>query len=137
MRGLLGVARGRGPWNDASRVTVGLDGCEPWQQQIMIVATTLERLLLGLRPWWGEQTASIHLTAMRHSPHALLRSAPAFVKGRRHPRLSAENGYRSANVDAFSLQGSTGFALDGEVFPLLPDQTLLVRSTPPVAFLKL
>ena len=137
IRGLVGVARGRGDWNDSHPATVRFDDAEPWRQQIMVIATTLERLVLDLRPWWGEQAARIHLTAMRRSPRALLRSAPALMKGRRGPRLSAEHGYRSANVDGFVLQGSTGFALDGQVFPLSPDQGLDIRATEPVAFLKL
>jgi hypothetical protein len=135
--GLAGIARARGPWSDTAQATVRFGQAPPWREQILVMATTLERLFLGLRPWWDDQAAAIHLTAMRRAPRALLRLAPALLKGRRDPRMSPENGYRSANVDAFSLQVSDGFAMDGQIFALAADQTAVIDATPPIEFLSL
>jgi hypothetical protein len=137
LRGLAGVARGRGPWHDSVRANVEFDAAPPWPEQILVLATTLERLLLGLRPWWGEQSAPIHLTALRRAPRSLLKLAPALMKGRRHPRMTSDNGYRSANVDAFRIRAPDGFALDGQVFDLAADQAVVVSATRPVEFLSL
>ena len=74
---------------------------------------------------------------MARRPTSLLRRAPAMLRGRRHPHLTPEHGYRSAEVTAVSLGGIDGYALDGELFPVGPDQSLQVAATEPVAFLSL
>lgn len=47
------------------------------------------------------------------------------------------NGYRSENVDGFELRSNSGFALDGEIFPLASNERVVVRVTEPVSFLRL
>ena len=138
LRGFAGVAKGSGGWADTPGSTVTLDGAAGdgvWPDQILLVATTLERLLLGFRPWWGEGGGALRVTGLARAPRSLLRLAPALLRGRDHPRLTAANGYRSATTDGLGLAGASGFALDGEVFALAADAA--VTATPPVEFVAL
>lgn len=138
LRGLAGLARGEPDWGAGHAVAVHALGDEDAPvDSAVVLATTLERLLLGLRPWWGVGPGPIHLTSVGKRPRALLRLAPALLRGRRHPLLSPENGYRSAEVRGFELCRGEAFALDGEVFVRPADGVVSVRATDPMPFLKL
>jgi hypothetical protein len=138
LRGLAGVARGSGSWANTPGSTVELaDRGEVWPDQILLIATTLERLLLGFTPWWTDEPGPLRVTGLSRAPRSLLRMAPSLVRGRRHPRLTAAHGYRSAAVTGLTLDGGGGFALDGEVFPLAEGAVARVSATEPVAFLSL
>jgi diacylglycerol kinase (ATP) len=138
LRGLFGMARGDNAWIAGRSAAFSLDGeGVSHDRQFLLVATSLERLLLGMRPWWGDGQGAIHLTSVRRRPKALIRRAPALLSGRRHPRMSMPNGYFSSNVDAFDLYPDRGFALDGEIFPVSDGECVRVEATAPVSFLNL
>lgn len=138
IRGLLGMARGENAWTAGRSAAFKLDeGGSGHDQQVLLVATSLERLLLGMRPWWGDGEGAIHLTSVRHKPRALIRRAPSLLSGRRHPQMSVADGYFSSNVDRFELYPDKGFALDGEIFSVSEGKPVRVEATPPVSFLNL
>ncbi len=112
-------------------------GTAVYEGAVMLLATTLDRLLLGLRPWWGAPAGPIRVTAIHRRPRALLRLAPAIVRGRRHRLLSPPNGYNSVNVDGLDVGFASGFALDGQIFSLRDGATARVRTTEPITFLRL
>lgn len=137
-RGLFGVARGKTAWTAKHLADVRWGDDPDWRRdRIMFIGTTMDRLMLGFRPWWGGQTEPIHVTALRQRPTALMRVLPSFLRGRRHHLMMPANGYRSANVDSFELRSGSGFALDGEIFPLASNERVRVRATEPVSFLRL
>lgn len=137
LRGLIGMARGESAWSAGRSVAFVPDGGERHERQILLMGTTLERMLLGTRPWWGDEPGGIHVTSVRRGPKALIRRAPALLTGRRHPRMSPEEGYYSGNVDALDLFPDGSFALDGEVFQVAEGEAVRVTATAPVAFLNL
>ena len=97
VRGLAGVARNSGGWSDTPPVTATIvDSGESWKDQILVVATSLDRLMLGFTPWWGEGDGPLHLFGLARGPKGLLRQAPAMLRGRPGPGLTPERGYRSA-----------------------------------------
>jgi hypothetical protein len=137
LRGLAGVAGGEHEWSQHRTEVTAAAAPSFRGLQNLVLATTLERLLLGLRPWWGTEHAAVHLTAVAHKPAAFLRVLPAVLRGRRHRLATPANGYCSANVAELVLQAPEGFALDGQVFTAAPGTTVRVRATKPVEFLKL
>jgi hypothetical protein len=138
VRGLAGVARNSGGWSDTPPVTATIvDSGESWKDQILVVATSLDRLMLGFTPWWGEGDGPLHLFGLARGPKGLLRQAPAMLRGRPGPGLTPERGYRSAEVNGVRLEGVDGFALDGEIFPVAADGSLIVAATAPVSLLAL
>lgn len=101
------------------RLAVTVDATPAAEQDyVLVLVTGLARLLYGLRPYWGEGEGPLHYTAVGHPPRSLLRVLPALLHGRRHPLLTPENGYTSANVATleFDLEGI--YVLDGEVHPV-------------------
>ena len=110
---------------------------QAFMRSLLLEVHTLERMLLGLRPWWGEGAGPIHLTGLRRSPRGVFRRAPAFLRGRADAGLSVENGYFSDNVAAFALRPDSGFALDGEIFDCGAGDPVRVDATEPVRFLRL
>ncbi len=116
---LLDVARGRSEHLTPERIGVQLDG-RPAQQDdwLVILISTLERLFLGLRPYWGQEMGPLHYTALRARPRHLLRVLPWLLRGRCHRRLTPPNGYTSHNVGEVRLTLDTAFNLDGQIYPV-------------------
>ena len=115
---LLEVARGHGHHLTPEDIRVQLDE-QPAERDdwLVILVSTLERLTLGLRPFWGEELSPLHFMALRARPRYLLRVLPWLLRGHAHRRLTAPNGYVSHNVREVRLTLDTAFALDGQIFP--------------------
>ena len=97
---------------------------KPAEQQnyLLVLITTLQRLFLGLRPYWGSEQRPLHYTAVGANPRHFLRSLPALMRGRRGRYITPDNGYISHNIDEVQLTLKSGFNLDGELYT--PDSTL-------------
>ncbi len=104
-------------------ITTRLDEKPAVQQNyLLVLITTLQRLFLGLRPYWGSEQRPLHYTAVGAKPRHLLRSLPALLRGRRGRYVTPDNGYISHNIDEVQLTLKSGFNLDGELYT--PDSTL-------------
>jgi hypothetical protein len=116
---LLGrLARGRSEVLRPVPVTTALDGGPPERRDhLLLMVTTLERLVVGLRPFWGDGTAPLHYTAVLGRPRRLLAALPRVLRGRPGGAATADNGYESRDVTEARvwLHGS-GYTLDGEMF---------------------
>jgi hypothetical protein len=98
-------------------ITTCLDQKPPQQQKyLLVLVTTLQRLFLGLRPYWGVEPKPLHYTAVGSRPRNLLRSLPSLMRGRQGRYIRPDNGYTSHNIDAVHLTLKGGFNLDGELF---------------------
>jgi hypothetical protein len=80
---------------------------------LLLFATTLERLLFGLRPYWGTEQAAMHFTAIRDRPARFWRSLPHLARGRGH-RLDPRD-FHSRNLHTLDLDLAGDFVLDGEI----------------------
>ena len=47
-----------------------------------LFASTLDRLLFGMRPYWGREEEPLHITFVRQKPKHPLRSLWALLSGR-------------------------------------------------------
>ena len=83
---------------------------------LLLLVTTLERLILGLRPFWNRGGGPLQLTAVSARPRSLLRALPALIHGRGNACATAENGYLSCGAREIQLDMDGGFAIDGELF---------------------
>lgn len=83
---------------------------------LLLLVTTLERLILGLRPFWNRGSGRLQLTAVSARPRNLLRALPALIHGRSNSHASTDNGYLSCCADEIQLEMDGGFAIDGELF---------------------
>jgi len=99
---------------------IGLDGKRvDGQQCLLVLISTLEKLILGLRPYWGCEEGPLRFTAVNAHPRHLLRTLLGLACGRssRHP--GTEHGYLSHNAREIELVFRGGFTLDGELY--MPD----------------
>ncbi len=109
----------RGPRGESVGCSVAraVDGHAPTDHLcIFCLATTLHRLILGTRPYWGEEDGPVHFTLVEKSARAFWRSLPRIARGRPGARLTPERGYLSQNLNAVELTFDGPFVVDGEVY---------------------
>lgn len=93
-----------------------------------ILISTLERLFLGIYPFWGLEAGPLHYTAVRADPRNLLRALPSILRGRKGLYGTPENGYYSHNVYEIKLNLDSGFTLDGQLYtPENQQEPIVVR----------
>ncbi|MDV7211650.1 diacylglycerol/lipid kinase family protein [Azotobacter beijerinckii] len=100
---------------------------------LLVLASTLDRLLVGCRPYWGTEQAPVHFTAIMHRPRRLLRVLPPLLCGRGAAVAHEQDGYISRNLNALSLSGTGDFMLDGELFQA--QEPIRLSATSPLRFL--
>jgi hypothetical protein len=111
-------------------IRVGLDqGPAEQREFIALLVSSLERLIVGLRPFFGAGEGPLHFTALATRPKYLLRVVPLLVRGRQSRYGTPEHGYFSANVNEVELGLETGFTLDGELYAPDPRRGPLAVTT--------
>lgn len=88
----------------------------PRRDYLMVMITTLDRLIMGVRPFWAKPGGPLRLSAVAARPRGLLRAVPSLVRGRAGAHLVPENGYVGCAASEIRLHMSGGFAVDGELF---------------------
>jgi hypothetical protein len=138
-RFLLAAARMDKNLLSPTRATVSLNG-EPSEERefLLILISTLERLFLGIRPYWSGETGVFYYTALGNQPRYLLRTLPALLRGKKGRFCSPENGYFSRKTREVRLTLTGGFTLDGELYDLGNQATeLIITEGGKASFLKL
>jgi hypothetical protein len=90
--------------------------CFGQQDYYLVLASPLERLFLGLRPYWGRRQGAFYFSALRADPLHALRALPPLFWGRAGPLATPENGYYSEKIDELELDMDGPFTLDGEIY---------------------
>ena len=112
-----------------------LDGRSPVEKSnLLVLISTLDRLFLGMRPYWGEEGGPLHYTAVGAKPRYLLRILPSLFRGRVNRYATAENGYLSNNVHEVKLEMDGDFTLDGELYDV-EQGSITIGSAGPFKFL--
>lgn len=134
MRAALGGIRGL---LAPDKLRVVLDG-EPQEPREVLLAltTTLERLFLRMRPFWGTEAAPLHVTLMDGTCYRMAAAAPGILRGRPAAHVRPVNGYFSRNVHEMVVQLDAGVILDGELYDPIPDRTVRVSALEGVRFLR-
>jgi Diacylglycerol kinase catalytic domain len=105
-------------------------------RRLLVLATTLDRLVLGARPFWGEDSRRIRFTSIAHPPVQLVRSAPKVLYGWRRATLPRD-AYVSGGAERLTLGLDSAFTLDGELFEPEAQRPLLVTAPDRVGFVRL
>jgi hypothetical protein len=93
---------GSSPLSRAERMTVELDGrgAAP-AEYLLFLATTLERLMLGLMPFWGAGNGGLRYTSIGFPPRRLWRALLSSAAGRGHGwRRSGRSGGRTMPAES-------------------------------------
>ncbi|MFN4142625.1 diacylglycerol kinase family protein [Aestuariivirga sp.] len=102
--------------------------------QLLQMSTTLDRLVLDARPFWGGKTAPIRTTVFPYPVPSVARwMLPAMYggEGRRMP-----SGAVSFCAEALSVSSDTIFVIDGEFFPPPPGEPLRLETGPLFTFVR-
>ena len=104
-------------------------------RRFLLLATTLDRLMLGLRPFWGEGRGAVRWLDVLAPPRRLAAALWAGARGRPRPWMPSA-GYLSGRAERLRVALNGPFVLDGEVFEPGP-QGLLLRAPDRIAFVSL
>jgi hypothetical protein len=116
------------------RVSIGLDGAPPQEAPyLFILATTLERMMPGVMPFWGHDHGAIKLTTIPSPAHGFGRAALPVVRGRPRPWMR-NAGYASTRADRISLCLKSPLVMDGEVLDPGPHGHIELSAGPIVEF---
>jgi len=83
----------------------------------LIIASSLQRLFLGINPFWGPEKAPVRFTALESNCKRTGAAAPGILRGKPRAFVRPEAGYTSRNVEVAELRIDAGFNVDGETIP--------------------
>ncbi|MCB2014453.1 MAG: diacylglycerol kinase family protein [Sphingobium sp.] len=102
----------------------------------VLIVTTLEKLLLGARPAGQAAGGRLKLLAVDHSPKAVFVMLFLSILGRFGSRQM--EGIHLEHGDTIRIEGeNSSVILDGEIFQADEGRPIVLKSTPPVPFLRL
>jgi diacylglycerol kinase (ATP) len=114
---LLSLLGGRDGVLTPIPIEIGLDGRPVGEGgRLAVLVSTLERLFLGVRPYWDTTPAPLHYTAIDDAPRHLWRALPSLLRGRASRWATPADGYTSRNVSEVRLAFDGIFTVDGELF---------------------
>jgi hypothetical protein len=120
---------------DKMRVSLDGESLEP-RELLLVMASTLDRLFLRMRPFWGREAAPVRVTLIASRARGLARSPLGILRGRPARHVRPENGYWGRNVHELAIQLDAGLVLDGELYPAQPDRLVRVGAVEGVRFLR-
>lgn len=105
-------------------------------EYLMLIVTTLDRMALGLRPFWDDRPAPLRFTAVAFAHRHFLRAVPALLRGKPNGVLKPEHGYSSRNAHSVVLELASGCMLDGEIVQPRPHTPIHLTAKHTVRFLR-
>jgi hypothetical protein len=102
----------------------------------VLIVTTLEKLLLGGQAGTNKQRGLMKFLAVDQKPLAILKMIAASLRGKLGQTTMSGVHFQQGDVIRIDSEQSN-VVLDGEVFQAHRGSPIVLRSTPPVPFLKL
>lgn len=87
----------------------------PPREVLLVLISSLERLFLGMHPYWGQEPGPLHCTWIEKPAPRLLRLFPSLLRGKPGAFATPARGYRSHNAEQIRLWMDGTFTLDGEM----------------------
>ncbi len=98
----------------------------------IILATTMDRMLLGLRPIQETGTGPVHYMSLRPGATAVLSTLPGLFRRRVAP--GSKRTVRRSRSVTLAMSGS--YTLDGEIFETHPDRPLILDGHRKLKFIR-
>jgi diacylglycerol kinase (ATP) len=128
--------QGPGPKSvfNGERVVLGIDNDAATEQDLfMLLSTTLDSLLPGIMPFWGEGRGAIKLTTIDHPPKRFASAVLPILLGRPKPWMSRA-GYHGRRVDRIFIEMKGPVVMDGEIFETDGGQSVSISTGPTMQF---
>ncbi len=117
------------------KVELALDGeTAGADAYVVVIATTLERLFLRLRPFWGVGPGPVRLTTLASGSTGLGRALPNIVRGRAPD--TPVTGVESRNTAEARFRLDCEISLDGELLGSRPDRIVRLSAPDVVDFVR-
>ncbi|MCW0210947.1 MAG: diacylglycerol kinase family protein [Achromobacter sp.] len=101
---------------EGEEMIVGVDGApRRGGRHFLTMATTLDRLVLGLTPFWGEGDKPVRWLDVPAKPPRLMAALLPTLRGRPRPWM-IDAGYASGRADEMVVETAQPFVVDGELF---------------------
>jgi len=113
---------------DRSRVDRG--------ESCLVMASSLDRLFLRMRPFWGRGPGGVHFTSIAADAASFGRALPGILAGRPAEHVNERNGYTSRNARRVDLRMDCGFTVDGELVSPSPDRVVSITAHDVVRFVR-
>lgn len=137
MVSLLGpLMIGRNPIKPVTALITHDHGKDERRDYIAILVSTMERLILGLSPFWGTGPGALRLTTVAAKPRRFSRVLLPALNGRPPADATPANGYRSVNAGHIEIDMTGGFVLDGEVIELEAGKPMRLDTGPTITFVR-
>jgi diacylglycerol kinase (ATP) len=119
------------------KVQVLIDGVpQESDQYYLLIASSLERLFSGMRPFWGEGEGGVRYTSIASDAHRIGRAIPGILRGKPRDYVREGNGFTSVNGKSIQLRLDCGFAVDGELFDPQPSRTVELSADKTIRFVR-
>lgn len=129
-RSLMSGSKNRADSGEAGTVLV--DGAPVnGDRHFLVLASTLDRLTLGLKPFWNEGRGAINWLDISAPPKRAVIGIPSVALGKRRAWME-ESGYASGRAEAMDVRFENPFVLDGELYE--PHGHIRVTATHPIRF---
>ena len=118
IRTMWGISRQDPRFFQPTNMTIGIDHQphDPQQSVTLILISTLERLFLNMRPYWGEENGKpLHVSVIGNPANRFLRTLPSLLRGKPNRHLTQDMGYVSYNAEQIILNFDGPLTLDGEI----------------------
>lgn len=136
---LWGLARGRRPPGMLEGAPVAMrfeDGEVREGRQLLLFATTLDRLVLASRPFWNGLSLPFRLTAIRQPAEGLVRRALRVLYGGDRRDLPADSFFSRGSARA-ELELSGEITIDGQFYRPEPGRPLVITAPHALRFARL
>lgn len=125
-------------WMQGDAMAVTVEGqATPEGARFVFLASTLQKLVLGLWPFWGapqDAAGVVRYLDVAAPPRRLISALPAVMRGRPRPWMERA-GYRSGVGNTIDLVLREPFVIDGEVFEAGPSGRVRLSAGPKLEFL--
>ena len=117
LRSLIGMFLGRpqAEWAPVRVAQIDETGVLSEKVYLFALISALEKLLLGIRPYWGQEPAPLHATFIGQHSRRFWRAIWPLIAGRGH-HLQKEDGYTSYNTASIKLWLDDEYIVDGELY---------------------
>ena len=139
-RTVWGLRRGDPAFHRPVPLSLAVDGTEVLGDvsAAVLLVTSLDRLFLGLKPFWGSGDGPLCSTVIGSDAEGLLRGLPRLLAGRPGGSLCPARGYHSHRGRQLALAFDGTLTVDGELHPVVRrGGPVLIDHSPPFTFLRL
>ncbi len=102
-------------------------------EQLLMLATTLDKLILGAKPFWGGAFAPLRTTTMPYPVPNILRWAIPVLYG--NEARNAPTGATSTSCQTCDVTCPTPFVIDGEFYDPPTDEPLRLEAGPSIEYI--